>query len=112
MLRFVISFREIILWIVGRRKRFVVSGNSMKPTFLHGDMILLNPQNQRIQEDDIVLLEHPQVDLILVKRVMFEKEGRFFVQGDNKKESTDSRHFGMVSRSQIQGVVTIKLRSV
>ena len=81
----------------------------MKPVFTHGDQILVNPQNQRLKEDDIVLVLHPQGDLVLVKRIMFEEDGKFFVQGDNKMESTDSRHFGMVSRAQIQGVVTIKL---
>ena len=100
---------EILLWIMGRRRRFVVSGNSMEPLFKHEDMILVKPQNQIIKEDDIVLLIHPQGDLVLVKRVMYEEDGKFFVQGDNKTESTDSRHFGMVSRAQIQGVVTIKL---
>ena len=109
MLRFLIYFREVLLWIIGRRRRFVIAGNSMEPTYLHGDMILVNPQNQRVKEDDIVLLEHPKRQMILVKRVLFEDEGTFFVQGDNKNESTDSRHFGMVSRGQIQGVVTVKL---
>ena len=72
-------------------------------------MILVKPQNAMIKEDDIVLLMHPQGDLVLVKRVVFEKDGKFFIQGDNKEESTDSRHFGMVSRTLIQGVVTIVL---
>ena len=81
----------------------------MKPLYQHGDMILVKPQNELIREDDVVLLMHPQGDLALVKRVMFEEDGKFFVQGDNKVESTDSRHFGMVSRAQIHGVVTIKL---
>jgi type IV secretory pathway protease TraF len=33
------------------------------------------------------------------------EQGRFFVQGDNQDESTDSRHFGWLTKENIRGLV-------
>ena len=100
---------EIFYWFIGKRRRFVVSGQSMEPSLSHGDMILIDESVQSIQEEDVVLLQHPLDDIVLVKRVIFEEEGRFFVQGDNSKQSTDSRQFGMIPKASIIGLVTVVL---
>ena len=60
-------------------------------------------------EGDVVICQHPEQDLEMVKRVVIIEEGRFFVQGDNKVRSSDSRQFGWLTREHIIGVVVSKL---
>jgi nickel-type superoxide dismutase maturation protease len=99
-------FVEILLWVLGRRKRFVVSGASMEPNFFDGQTILIQRGNRNIQVDDVVLCHHPYQELVLVKRVKQIEGDYLFLVGDNPSQSTDSRHFGMVEREQIIGTVT------
>lgn len=44
----------------------------------------------------------------MVKRVQNVHDREVFVTGDNKRESTDSRHFGPVKTGQIIGQVVYK----
>ena len=44
-------------------------------------------------------------DKEMVKRVQEVQGHEYFVQGDNKKESTDSREFGWVKKEEIIGKV-------
>ena len=95
------SWWETWMWILGNRRRFLVSGDSMKPTLENGQFVLVDPKPAVVSEGDIVICRHPTMDLELVKRVMVLEEGRFFVQGDNVKESSDSRQFGWLTKEHI-----------
>ena len=97
------------MWMLGNRRRFLVSGDSMTPTFENGQFILMDPEPPSISEGDIVICQHPTQDLEMVKRVVIIEEGRFFVQGDNKERSSDSRQFGWLTREHIVGVVVSTL---
>jgi nickel-type superoxide dismutase maturation protease len=99
------SWWETWMWILGNRRRFLVSGDSMKPTLENGQFVLVDPKPSVVSEGDIVICRHPTMDLELVKRVMVLEEGRFFVQGDNVKESSDSRQFGWLTKEHICGKV-------
>jgi len=99
------SWWETWMWILGNRRRFLVSGDSMKPTLENGQFVLVDPKPAVVSEGDIVICRHPTMDLELVKRVMVLEEGRFFVQGDNVKESSDSRQFGWLTKEHICGKV-------
>lgn len=86
-----------------------MSGDSMAPTLENGQFILMDPEPPSISEGDVVICHHPGQDLEMVKRVVIIEEGRFFVQGDNKERSSDSRQFGWLTREHIVGVVVSKL---
>ena len=46
---------------------------------------------------------------IIIKRITKEEKGNYFIEGDNKKESIDSRKFGFIEGSSIIGKVILKL---
>jgi len=107
-----ISLREFLLWMVGKRQRFRVTGNSMLPVLQPGEEVLMIPYNAANcpQVGDIVVAVHPtQPNLPLIKRVTAVLEdGCCFLQGDNPEESTDSRTFGWVDPETIMGRVTCR----
>ena len=105
------GIREFFLWLVRRRRRFRVSGNSMLPLLEPGQEVLINPAAYRQtfpQPGDIIVMIHPhRPQTRLIKRVSAVLDDqRYFVVGDNPLESTDSRTFGPISLEQILGQVT------
>lgn len=58
-----------------------------------------------LRTGNIVVLKDPRNGRLLVKRIMQIDKEKLFVEGDNKKESTDSRHFGWVSKEFLVGKV-------
>lgn len=105
------GLREFLLWLLRRRHRFRVSGNSMLPLLEPDQEVLIDPAAYRQvfpQPGDIVVVSHPhQPHKRLIKRVSAVLDNqRYFVVGDNPLESTDSRTFGPVSLEQILGQVT------
>ena len=107
------SLKDIILWILGFRRRFLVDGESMSPTLLPGESLLVQDDFYKyhpLQVGDIILLQHPtQSDLIMVKRIHQIKDTEILVLGDNPSKSTDSRDFGFIKNSNILGKVTSKI---
>lgn len=104
------SIYDLFLWLIQRRNRFRITGNSMMPVLMPGEDVLVNPRAYRThlpQPGDIVIARHPyQREVKLIKRVMQSLEdGRCFLAGDNPYESTDSRAFGFVSSRDILGRV-------
>ena len=80
----------------------------MTPTFSAGDVVLVNRMAymfKKPQKGHLVALRDPREGKILIKRITKVAEERYFVQGDNKNSSTDSRVFGMIERSDIIGKV-------
>ncbi|MEN9566909.1 MAG: hypothetical protein RLZZ69_2105 [Cyanobacteriota bacterium] len=107
------TYRELLLLLLGRRKRLKIVGESMLPLLQPGDEILLDIYAYRKylpQIGDIVVTLHPlQVNLPIVKRITALKENNsYFVTGDNAEASTDSRHWGTIKFSEIIGKVTSK----
>lgn len=108
-----ITLKEFLLWLLRKRKRFRVVGNSMLPLLKPGEEVLIDPainQTQPPQIGDLVVAQHPRdKNLQLIKRVSsISEEGRFFLIGDNLEESTDSRNFGSVGLEKIVGRVTCR----
>lgn len=108
-----ISLKELILWLLRKRKRFRVTGNSMLPLLKPQEEVLIDPRidpNQPPKEGEIVVAQHPtKSNLQLIKRVAsVSEDGRLFLEGDNLAESTDSRVFGRVKLEQIVGRVTCR----
>ncbi len=106
-----ISYREFLLWLLRRRKRLRVTGQSMQPLLQPGADILINPYAYRKSEphvNDIVVAIHPDKShLEMVKRIVaIREDNTYFLQGDNLLYSTDSRNFGTVAINLIKGKVT------
>ena len=107
------SARQLLLWLLGRRKRFRVAGPSMLPTLAEGQTVLVDPsayRRRRPQPGDVVLAEHPlEQGLLVIKRVAELRESGAFLLGDNPDTTSDSRDFGPVSFDRLQGRVVCTL---
>lgn len=80
----------------------------MFPTFEQGEVVLINRLTYWFSAPeigDVVAVRDPRDGKVLIKRITGSKGQRYFVQGDNKKYSTDSRVFGMIGRLDIIGKV-------
>jgi len=99
------------MYFLGRKKAFLVDGDSMLPTLNSGDVVLLDKATD-FQVGDLVLAEHPfRSNVRIIKRIAeITPEGRFILAGDNAAESTDSRTFGAVSIELILGRVVCRLK--
>ena len=81
----------------------------MWPTFKKGDQLITfnwayifkNPKSE-----DVVVVRFKDKEMI--KRIQKTDGNQVFVIGDNEKESTDSRHFGLLKKGQIIGKVVYK----
>ena len=84
---------------------FSVKEQSMEPHIKDGDFVIAFPFF-RPKAGNLVVFK--QDDKLMLKRVMavHEKE-KYWVEGDNKKESKDSRHFGWISKKQVLGTVKV-----
>ncbi len=71
----------------------------MFPTLKEGQEVLTFNW-EKIHEGDVIVVKDQKI-----KRVQKIMGNKIYLLGDNKKESTDSRHFGPVDRSQILGKV-------
>ena len=105
------GFQELLLFVLRRRWRVRVTGNSMLPLLKQGDEVLVNKRvlrQRRPTVDEIVVCQHPVTPgLKIIKRVQSVAEnGSCFVVGDNLAESSDSRQFGLLSAENILGIVT------
>ncbi len=92
-------------------KRFTVHGNSMFPTLKPGQNVLCFTWAYifgRPKIGDIVVIRKNGKNM--VKRIQKVQDRKYFVQGDNRKESTDSRNFGLVGKPEIVGKVVLVVR--
>ena len=80
----------------------------MEPTFKDGDRVIINRLAYLFAQpkpSDIVALKHPNKrNKILLKKIKKVFSGdQFFVVGENKSDSEDSRSFGKINKSLIIG---------
>ena len=107
------GWQELILWILRRRQRLQVTGNSMLPYLQPGNVVFINRAAYRHRlptPGDIVVARHPsERGVRIIKRVeSVTPEGDCFVVSDNSIEGTDSRAFGTIAADKIIGRVTSK----
>ena len=80
----------------------------MLPVYKHGDTILVNRLAYLFTTpkiNDLVIVRDPRNNREILKRVILLRNNTYVVEGDNKKESTDSRVFGPVRKKAIIGRV-------
>ena len=81
----------------------------MEPLLNRGDIAFyrpLNKSNRLVKEGLIVIAKHPLMpEKLIVKRLSKIESNGVFLIGENKIESQDSRHFGIIHFSQIIGIV-------
>lgn len=96
--------------VFGRRSGITIEGDSMLPTLKTGDRVLID-KNSAINVGDIIVANHPfKSSVKIVKRLAaIESDGRLFLSGDNPNESSDSRAFGSVIRSNVIGKVVYRM---
>jgi nickel-type superoxide dismutase maturation protease len=75
-------------------RRVEVEGDSMWPTLLPGDRLLVVRRRASRPGQLVVVADPRQPSRLLVKRVATAGGGRLTVVGDNPARSTDSRSFG------------------
>jgi nickel-type superoxide dismutase maturation protease len=88
--------------------KYRISGISMSPTLLPGQIILINRLSYlfaKPQKGDVIAVTDPRDKKVLIKRITQIISNQYFVEGDNKKHSTDSRVFGMIRKQDIVGKV-------
>ena len=93
--------------------RFTVSGNSMSPTLKEGqDVLSFNWAylGKKPSVGDIVVIEVNGKEMI--KRVVEVTGKQVLIEGDNKRESTDSRDFGLVNMDQIVGKIVYGVNEI
>lgn len=86
--------------------RFRIIGHSMEPTIKNGHRVLVSDlpyviSNPRI--GDVVLFRTAGKNF--VKRIKKIEKEKYYLIGDNKRDSLDSRKIGWINRKQILGKV-------
>src|SRR5438128_2669648 len=108
------------VWARWRPFRVEVEGTSMAPDVAPGEW-LVAIRTSRVRRGDVVVFEHPdRPGFDLVKRVaaipgdtigaLTLKPGEYWVLGDAREASTDSRWFGPVPLGRLRGVVVLRYR--
>lgn len=82
-----------------------VAGSSMQPVLSPGDIVVVH--RRMPGAGDIALARRGDAEII--KRVSRIEGDGYYLVGDNSFESTDSRHYGFVSKSDILGTIMIIL---
>ena len=94
--------------------RFKIEDKSMEPTLKPGDYVIVNKLVyvfRKPKENDVVVFRHPkEKKKFLIKRIYSVNGNKFFVVGDNKSYSTDSRHFGSIDKSLIVGKMFLHIK--
>lgn len=88
--------------------KYQVSGQSMLPALKHRQTVLVNTLAYLLNSPrtgDVVAVKDPRDGKTLIKRIAEVKDNKYFVLGDNKEQSTDSRSFGWIARNDIIGKV-------
>ena len=112
---------------VAKFKAIEVRGDSMSPNFNDGDWLLFRLLPAKSKSDKLVgqlvgkvvlIQRQSQVgtDFLQVKRVVKvdesneSNETKFWVEGDNKSASTDSRSWGALDSSEVIGKLIFRYR--
>jgi nickel-type superoxide dismutase maturation protease len=80
-----------------------VVGRSMYPALKEGKIVVAKRSTAPLLVGDVIIVRHGGVEKI--KRIKALEVDKIYIVGDNEPESTDSRQFGWVNASLVQGKV-------
>ena len=81
-------------WVVAHAYAVGVSGSSMVPTLVDGDMLVAYPA-RRVRPGDVVIARfRARPDLLVVKRAIRPYRDGWWIEGDNSLVTDDSRRYG------------------
>lgn len=81
----------------------------MYPTYKDGDVVLLY-KTDKFDIGDVVVVTDPSIsNHTIIKRLLaktyIKSEYRYWIEGDNKEVSKDSRYFGHIKKDAIEGKI-------
>ena len=85
--------------------KFRIEETSMSPYLKPGDIVIIL-KSKNIENNNVVVFDRSGD--YFVKRVKKVKDNKVFLEGDNKKESIDSRKFGWLDKKDIIGKIVYK----
>lgn len=91
-------------------QKYKILGHSMEPIFKNGDKILVSGiwyLFKKPKINDIVAFAYK--DKVLIKRIISFENNNYYLKGDNKKDSLDSKDLGLISEDKILGKFIFKL---
>ncbi|MEE2758183.1 MAG: nickel-type superoxide dismutase maturation protease [Myxococcota bacterium] len=106
------TFGEFFQWLIQRRRRFKVGGDSMLPTLAPDDHVLVDPSaygTAMPSSGDIVIARHPYQAVFVIKRIGRVEDSAVELVGDNPRSSTDSRIYGLIPVERVLGRVTSRI---
>jgi len=89
--------------------RFKISGHSMEPILRDGEQVIATNLPlffRMLKINDIIVFK--KYGKFFVKKISKITKDQYFVIGENKNDSLDSRKFGLVSFKDILGKVIFK----
>ena len=92
---------------------YKVKDKSMQPNFKEGDFIIVNRLAYIFKKPsigDVVVVNRS--NKIILKRITSVSNEKYFVVGDNKIASKDSRSFGTIDKDSIIGKVMFHIKRV
>ena len=90
--------------------KFRIVGHSMEPTIKNEEEVLVSNfcyWFKKPKIGDIVAFRDS--GQILIKRITEISEGKYFLSGDNQRDSLDSRKLGLIAKQKIIGKIIYKL---
>lgn len=96
----------LILYAVNPLNISLVLGNSMKPTFTHGDVVVYSEYIE-MQEGNMVVYEGENGKMISHRLIDQRHEGVFIAQGDNNKQPDET----LVTPRNYKGTIIIHLNT-
>ena len=79
------------------------------PNFCEGDFVLYKKIENKIasiKKGDIVVAINPSNSKeLIIKRIHKVHSSGYELRGDNRSESIDSRHFGIINKDKVIGIV-------
>jgi signal peptidase I len=86
--------------------KFKTSGHSMEPAIKNGQYVLISKIPYFFSEPSVKeIVAFKKNQKVFVKRIVKKTGDKYFLAGDNPKDSLDSRDFGFILKNDILGRV-------